>query len=69
MGQRATLLTLDNGMQLVYAAEPILDKREGVLVLAFDDGSSRNYNWDKVLEFYHLSEEEYERMRAEMGSR
>lgn len=67
MGQRATVVTLDDRM-VVMAGEPILDTQEGVLILAFDDGTSRTFNWDKVVDFYHMNEEETQRWLEERDS-
>lgn len=67
MGQRATVVTLDDRM-VVMAEEPILDTQEGVLILAFDDGTSRTFNWDKVVDFYHMNEEETQRWLEERDS-
>ncbi|BBC44175.1 hypothetical protein H3V53_29185 [Paraburkholderia bengalensis] len=47
--------------------EPILDTQEGVLIIAFEDGTSRTINWDFVLDFYYMTAEETERFRREGG--
>ncbi|QCG76901.1 hypothetical protein SEA_XIANYUE_47 [Mycobacterium phage XianYue] len=60
-------MTLDDRM-VVMAEEPILDTQEGVLILAFDDGTSRTFNWDKVVDFYHMNEEETQRWLEERDS-
>ncbi len=65
MAQRATQVELEDG-SLFLAGEPILDTTEGVLIIAFDDGTSRTFNWDKVISFYQLTEEEYQTLREEV---
>ena len=50
---------------VVMAGEPILDTQEGVLIIAFEDGTSRTFNWDHVTDFYHLSPEEAAAMGRE----
>lgn len=62
MGQRATAINLVDKYILV-SGEPILDTEEGVLIIAFDDGTSRTFNWDYVLDFYYMSEDEFEALR------
>ncbi|AHJ86412.1 hypothetical protein 40AC_49 [Mycobacterium phage 40AC] len=54
---RATVVTLDTHM-VVMAGEPILDKQEGTLTLLFEDLTSRIFNWDKVVDYYYMTEEE-----------
>jgi hypothetical protein len=61
MAFRATYINLPN-RYLVVTGEPILDTEEGVLIIAFHDGTSRTFNWDHVIDFYYMSEEETERM-------
>lgn len=58
MARRATVIELSDRF-LVVAGEPILDTQEGVLIIAFDDHTSRTFNWDKVINFYHMTETEY----------
>jgi hypothetical protein len=58
---RATLINLADRYILV-SGEPILDTEEGVLIIAFDDGTSRTFNWDHVVDFYHMTPDEYERL-------
>lgn len=58
---RATVINTKDSY-LVIPGEPILDTDEGVLIIAFEDGTSRTFNWDHVLDFYYMSEDETERM-------
>ena len=55
----ATVVSLDH-RTLILAGEPILDTSEGVLIIAFKDGSSRTFNWDYVVDFYEMTPDEYE---------
>jgi len=57
MTRRATVINMEDCYHVV-GGEPILDTHEGVLIIAFDDGTSRVYNWDKVSDFYYMTEEE-----------
>ncbi|QGH78739.1 hypothetical protein SEA_MIKO_45 [Mycobacterium phage Miko] len=66
MARRATVVNLEDRFH-VMAGEPILDTTEGVLIVAFDAGTSRTFNWDKVIDFYHMTEDEYEVFRQEMN--
>ncbi|AOT24966.1 hypothetical protein PBI_KALPINE_46 [Mycobacterium phage Kalpine] len=66
MARRATVVNLEDRFHLM-AGEPILDTTEGVLIIAFDDGTSRTFNWDKVVDFYHMTEDEYETFREELN--
>jgi hypothetical protein len=68
MSRRATVINLEDRYQVV-AGEPILDTQEGVLIIAFDDGTSRTFNWDYVIDYYYMTEDEYTRMREEAGDR
>ncbi|QDF18442.1 hypothetical protein SEA_RACHALY_47 [Mycobacterium Phage Rachaly] len=43
MARRATVVNLEDRFH-VMAGEPILDTTEGVLIVAFDDGTSRTFN-------------------------
>jgi hypothetical protein len=61
MSQRATIINLEDSY-VVLTGEPILDTQEGVLIIAFSDGTSRTFNWDHVIDFYYVSEEEYENL-------
>jgi hypothetical protein len=58
---RATVVNLKESYILV-SGEPILDTTEGVLIIAFPDGTSRTFNWAHVIDFYYMSEDEYERL-------
>jgi hypothetical protein len=55
---RATVINLRN-KYVIVTGEPILDTEEGVLIIAFDDGTSRTFNWDHVIDYYWMSESEY----------
>lgn len=66
MDRRATVITLDFD-KVVILGEPILDTQEGVLIIAFHDGTSRTFNWDKVVDFYYMTEEETRRIQEGMG--
>ncbi|WKW87262.1 hypothetical protein SEA_CHARGERPOWER_47 [Mycobacterium phage Chargerpower] len=66
MARRATQINMTDRW-LVIAGEPMLDTSEGVLIIQYDDGTSRTINWDKVIDFYYMTEEEYDRYRAERG--
>lgn len=61
MGERATIINLKDSY-IVVSGEPILDTHEGVLIIAFTDGTSRTFNWDYVIDYYHMSESEYQRL-------
>lgn len=61
MGQRATVINLRDSYVIV-GGEPILDTEEGVLIIAFDDGTSRTFNWQHVIDYYYMSEEEFDSM-------
>lgn len=63
MGQRATVINLTE-RYLIVSGEPILDTQEGVLIIAFDDGTSRVFNWEHVVDYYYMSEDEYEALMA-----
>ena len=60
MSRRATVINLED-RYLVVAGEPILDTEEGVLIIAFDDGTSRTFNWDFVVDYYYMTEDESRR--------
>ena len=64
MGKRATAVNTDTSYQIM-AGEPILDTQEGVLIIAFDDGTSRVFNFDKVIDYYYMTEDEYDYFLAE----
>jgi hypothetical protein len=55
---RATVVNTKDSY-IIVSGEPILDTDEGVLIIAFPDGTSRTFNWDYVIDFYYLTEEEY----------
>ena len=61
MALRATVINLID-RYLVVSGEPILDTEEGVLIIAFDDGTSRTFNWSHVIDFYYMSEDETSRL-------
>ncbi|QFP95529.1 hypothetical protein SEA_GAUGELDP_46 [Mycobacterium phage GaugeLDP] len=63
---RATVVTLEDCFH-VLAGEPLLDKQEGVLIIAFSDGTSRNFNWDKVVDYYYMPDAETQQWLAETG--
>ena len=59
MGQRATLINLID-RYIIVSGEPILDTQEGVLIIAFEDGTSRTFNWEHVIDFYYMTESEFQ---------
>jgi hypothetical protein len=65
MSFRATVINLID-RYLVVTGEPILDTEEGVLIVAFHDGTSRTFNWDHVIDFYYMSEDETQTLFGEM---
>lgn len=56
---RATVINLKDSY-IVVSGEPILDAQEGVLIIAFDDGTSRTFNWAHVIDYYYMSADEYQ---------
>ena len=56
---RATVINLPE-RYIVVAGEPILDTDEGVLIIAFHDGTSRTFNWAHVIDYYYMTEDEFE---------
>ena len=56
---RATLINLKD-RYIVVSGEPILDTDEGVLIVAFHDGTSRTFNWDHVRDYYYMTDEEFD---------
>ena len=60
---RAVAINLEDGYLVLIGGEPILDTDEGVLIIAFADGTSRVFNWDYVVDYYHLTEEETAELR------
>lgn len=65
MSRRATIVHVDGQPPQLLAGEPILDTREGVLIIAFEDGTSRTFNWDYVTDYYYMTYDEYERTKRE----
>ncbi|ASR86499.1 hypothetical protein SEA_CHANGELING_47 [Mycobacterium phage Changeling] len=57
MARRVTHVDLEDRFHIM-AGEPILDTTEGVLIIAYEDGTSRTFNWDKVISFYQMTPEE-----------
>ena len=55
---RATVVNTKDSYVIV-SGEPILDTDEGVLIIAFSDGTSRTFNWSYVIDFYYMTENEY----------
>lgn len=51
----------------LLSGEPILDTHEGVLIIAFEDGSSRTFNWRYVIDFYPLTQDEIEELGNKEG--
>ena len=66
MAKRATVVNTETKYEII-AGEPILDTQEGVLIVAFEDGTSRVFNWDKVTDYYYMTEEEYEYLQEGAG--
>ncbi|ABE67369.1 hypothetical protein PBI_CHE12_50 [Mycobacterium phage Che12] len=65
MSRRATLINMEDRF-VVVAGEPMLDTDEGVLIIQFDDGTSRTFNWDYVIDYYYyMTADEYEQFRRE----
>lgn len=58
---RATVVNLRDSW-LMLKGQPILDTQEGVLIIAFEDGTSRTFNWDHVVDYYCMTEDEYEEL-------
>lgn len=65
MGQRATVINLANGTQRVAAGEPLRGDGEDCLVIQYDDGTSRVFNWAHVSDYYYMTEEEFAAARGE----
>ncbi|QGH80607.1 hypothetical protein SEA_RAHALELUJAH_47 [Mycobacterium phage Rahalelujah] len=55
---RATYVNFVDRFQL-FAGEPMLDTSDGVLIIQYPDGTNRVLNWDFVIDYYYMSEEEY----------
>ncbi|ALA48150.1 hypothetical protein AU152_gp37 [Mycobacterium phage Phlei] len=60
MPERIVTVRTDDS-SYIFFGEPLLDPSEGVLAIAFSDGTSRVFNWDKVIEFYHMTAEATEK--------
>ena len=58
MSKRATAVNLSD-RYTVTPGEPMLDTDEGVLVIQYDDGTSRIFNWAWVTDYYYMTESEY----------
>lgn len=65
MSRRATVVNMVEGNCVIVAGEPILDTSDGVLIVAFDDGTSRVFNWDHVMDYYYMTPDEYEYLRQQ----
>lgn len=63
---RATVVNTKDSYVIV-SGEPILDTDEGVLIIAFSDGTSRTFNWNYVIDFYYMTETEYMHLLKEEG--
>jgi len=61
LGRRATAINLEDSY-VVVCGEPLLDVKEGVLIIMFGDGTSRVFNWDYVVDYYYMTEDEYANM-------
>lgn len=66
MSNRATTIRLLDS-SVLCAGEPILDTQEGVLIIQFEDGTSRVFNWDFVIDYYYMTEEELRQLREMAG--
>ncbi|QGJ88801.1 hypothetical protein SEA_YECEY3_49 [Mycobacterium phage Yecey3] len=64
---RCTSINLIDGRYNVCAGEPMLDAADGVLIIQYEDGTSRTYNWEFVTDFYYMSEEETAQFIAQAG--
>lgn len=62
---RATVINM-RGKNVIVNGDPILDTDEGVLIIAFEDGTSRVFNWDYVTDYYHMTEEEFQFINDEL---
>ncbi|AXH48819.1 hypothetical protein SEA_STEAMY_44 [Mycobacterium phage Steamy] len=61
----AVAVTLADGSGRMIKAEPLLDAPEGILVLLYENGTKRVFNWDFVVDYTELDEEEYADWRQE----
>ncbi|AHG24269.1 hypothetical protein KIY80_gp45 [Mycobacterium phage Benvolio] len=66
MGRRATVINLEDRFHVI-AGEPVLDTQEGTLQIIHDDLTARVFNWDKVIDFYHMTEEETQSTFEDFG--
>ncbi|QGJ88327.1 hypothetical protein SEA_DREAMTEAM1_47 [Mycobacterium phage DreamTeam1] len=55
---RATYVNMIDRYQL-FAGEPMLDTSDGVLIIQYHDGTSRTINWQHVIDFYYMTDDEY----------
>ncbi|QGJ90195.1 hypothetical protein PBI_SHEAKEIRA_47 [Mycobacterium phage SheaKeira] len=55
---RATYVNMVDRYQL-FAGEPMLDTSDGVLIIQYPDGTTRTINWQYVIDFYYMTDEEY----------
>lgn len=62
---RATMVNLKDRRVLI-GGEPILDTREGILIIAFKDGTSRTFNFDHVIDFYYMTDDEYTELMGDV---
>ncbi|EKF23053.1 putative gp50 [Mycolicibacterium hassiacum DSM 44199] len=67
MAQRATAINMTEDRFIICAGEPMLDTDEGVLIIQFEDGTNRIFNWDYVIDYYYMTEDEYAQQRAGRG--
>ncbi|ASZ75213.1 hypothetical protein PBI_MISSWHITE_47 [Mycobacterium phage MissWhite] len=56
MAQRATAINMQDRF-IVCAGEPMLDTDEGVLIIQFEDGTNRIFNWDYIIDYYYMTED------------
>ncbi|AHG23830.1 hypothetical protein CH25_gp56 [Mycobacterium phage EagleEye] len=63
MSRRATAIWLSTNRFVVVAGEPMQDEK--TLVINYEDGTSRIFNWDYVVDYYYMTEDEYEAHRKE----
>ncbi|ARQ94592.1 hypothetical protein SEA_JOURNEY13_42 [Mycobacterium phage Journey13] len=66
MAQRATAINMED-RTIICAGEPMLDTDEGVLIIQFEDGTNRIFNWNYVIDYYYMTEDEYAHHRAGRG--
>lgn len=58
---RATVVNMKDSW-VMLKGDPILDTDEGVLIIAFEDGTSRVFNWSHVVDYYAMTDDEYEEL-------